>query len=1643
MGGSEAMSAKTLTAGQSQVPRAALRLVCVLFVLGMLACDPGVSDPQFESRQSAVQAPRATLIDHTPATDSPTRRAFAGMAFDADRQRFVMFGGRDRLDLDDVWEHDGQLWRPIQRVEPWPDARHNPSIVYDPVTRRVLVFGGETVEDELLGDLWAWDGVAWAELEPGNPRPAPQAGASMVFDPSRQLLVLAPTVNEEAGQGFWELEPQTGRWTLRRPADERIPNHMFRPRLSWDPLSQQVLVWSFGGGFGNDFYLWRGADGVFSDVSEGPHSLFGRTGSITYLHSLSRHMALAESGYDPSDLRLVGVDPQDPAFQTVAQEGLWPAGRYGLASAWDADAERLLMFGGESEWGFLHRDTWTWTPEGQWESWQYGTAQPSERSSPAVSRGLDGEPFVFGGQDEGREPLADTWRLVEGRWVPYSTELSPPPRAGHAMAYFPPANQVVLFGGESRGVSLGDTWVFTEAGWEQYQGEPTPTATIGATLGLSPGGDELWLLGGRSWHAARLWAWDGNGWRLVAEGDSVPERDTGHQLIHDPVHARSLLFRRSEPPLVHDGDTWTELDLGEDMSTVAAAWNPQAMAVDFFARTFTSRTFRLDGDDLTELHPPRGYVGRGKGVWSAALGGAAFDAGGASLELWTGDAWVRLPQTGEVDPVTPSAVHAVTRAGDRPQWLVLSEHAGWRSWRYENGELSPAPTLPRDYQASRGLWDGRRFVALATGFLPAMWILDGDRWAAVELPEAFAPGAVMEVPDGVMVLDEADDNGVDAWLWDADQRSWEATDFPVESAVAAMAFSSDLDVVLARDEDGYSLRQGQAWRPMNPNRRCTESTRPEGRLFWHPQLQRFLAVQAREDGEAGAVWALDLDAETWVRARGAQDVPALSGAQVALTDQGVLLWGGAGQIQELALEFDEVTQLAPERVEVPTGQPFELFLNVPSERWDEAPDLWADSLPPGASFDRVTGQLSWPGVPWSGTYTTVFTASGPGLCLSQTTAFEIINRPPVVPDIELQIERNMPVEIELAAMDPEGQPLTFQVESNPGHGSIRWHDFVMVRYVPDEGYAGTDSFRFSASDGVHRTVAEVRITIEAVPSGPVVPAQFAATIQTVPVTVDIVVQNLDVDDLTFSVATAPEHGLATVDGARLTYRPNNDFRGVDSLVIGANDGELTGYGPLQISVRPAHRLYRYATTPGEALVADLARADPGVPVSFWVSQQPIQGSVSLDGSIMTYQPEPEFVGEDRFLLVRSVEGVFTEDEVTITIADPNRRPIIETRRIAATEDVDGMHDIVVFDPDGDEVELRILAPASAGDASLDGTTLEYAPLADFHGRDRVLLVATDGVSQSDVAVVDIEVAPVNDAPHAAHVAATFQSGEPLRVQLLGTDVDGDELTYRSDGTWPEGLEIEGSLLVGSVALSEATRLAYVVHDGQTESAPANVTLTPTSPPNQSPELVPIRDREDAVGDTVRIEIHASDPEGDDVALEVRGLPRGTSAQGNLIVGVLDEEAHLDSPYRVHVQANDGASTTAISFLWEVTGSNRPPKLQPLSSRRVMVGDELTIQLAASDDDADVLLFSASGLPADSRFDSVAGWMTWTPGATSVGVYTVEFAVTDGEAWDREPLRLEVVPEPDVPAVGLPQESGCACRIESRRTRGWIGWGMRR
>jgi hypothetical protein len=167
------------------------------------------------------------------------------MAYDAARQRVVLFGGFDDEGmLDDTWEWNGTSWSENSSGSA-PEGRFLHAMAYDAARNRVVMFGGFNGQ-VYVGDTWVYDGNQWSQRNPAS-APPDLCGHWMAYDAARGKVVLFGGVSPEPPNQrnqTWAWDGNT--WTLLAPPDS--PPARCCMAMAYDSARQRTVM--FGGNDG-------------------------------------------------------------------------------------------------------------------------------------------------------------------------------------------------------------------------------------------------------------------------------------------------------------------------------------------------------------------------------------------------------------------------------------------------------------------------------------------------------------------------------------------------------------------------------------------------------------------------------------------------------------------------------------------------------------------------------------------------------------------------------------------------------------------------------------------------------------------------------------------------------------------------------------------------------------------------------------------------------------------------------------------------------------------------------------------------------------------------------------------------------------------------------------------------------------------------------------------------------------------------------------------------------------------------------------------------------------------------------------------------------------------------------------------------
>ena len=342
--------------------------------------------------------------------------------------------------------------------------------------------------------------------------------------------------------------------------------------------------------------------------------------------------------------------------------------------------------------------------------------------------------------------------------------------------------------------------------------------------------------------------------------------------------------------------------------------------------------------------------------------------------------------------------------------------------------------------------------------------------------------------------------------------------------------------------------------------------------------------------------------------------------------------------------------------------------------------------------------------------------------------------------------------------------------------------------------------------------------------------------------------------------------------------------------------------------------------------------------------------------------------------------------------------------------------LVGSDADGDALTYAVEGPPAG--SSLSGSTFTWEPSHTQAGEYSVIFTVADehgGVARETIIIT---VGETNQAPTLAALGdQTVAEGSLLTIPLVGTDADGDALTYAVEGP-PAGAALSGSTFTWEPSHTQAGEysVTFTVADEHGGVAREIIIIT-VDETNQAPELSDMGNQNAGVGIVLTIILEGSDADGDELTYSIEGEPTGAS---------LAEQTFSWTPssaqvgtYEVTFTVEDGRGGSDSQNVTINVEANQIPELVSIGPHIAEEGSALTIILEGSDADGDALTYSVEGEPTGASLAEQT--FSWTPSYLQSGEYEVTFRVEDGRGGiDRETITITVENtnrEPELAAIG--------------------------
>ncbi|WP_152992905.1 tandem-95 repeat protein [Pseudomonas citronellolis] len=707
---------------------------------------------------------------------------------------------------------------------------------------------------------------------------------------------------------------------------------------------------------------------------------------------------------------------------------------------------------------------------------------------------------------------------------------------------------------------------------------------------------------------------------------------------------------------------------------------------------------------------------------------------------------------------------------------------------------------------------------------------------------------------------------------------------------------------------------------------------------------------------------------------------------------------------------------------------------------------------------------------------TVVVGDGQGGTVESVVSITVttVNDEPVTADNSNTTAEDTAVSGQVVASDVDKDTLTYTLKpgSEPQHGTLVLDSSNgKYTYTPDHDYNGNDSFTVVVSDGQGGTVESVvSITVTAVNDAPIAHDDSATIDEDHSVTIDVLANDTDIDSSSLSVTGASaSHGSVTInqDGT-LTYTPDANYGGSDTIVYTISDGDGgTSSASVTVGITPV------ADAPLLSLDASSGHpASTGLTVQTWtglalgsngngVNPDTLQSVIDAAGApASTSSTNSVSNGSVSAGTATKVSGlIFLEAGHSYTFAgvgDDSIRLVVGGTKVAeATWSGSSGKFSGTFTPsESGYYTLALYQHNQSGPGNYSLTLSDNGSPAQTLGTGSALLyhdgseLTAAGERLADLAGSNgkgyYQVYGLNEGRE--------DSSIPLsKVNAALVDTDGSETLKVSIGSIPLGAVLSDGTLsftagagktsvdvtgwdLGKLTITppqdfngsfqlQVSATASETSNG--DQATSSQTLTvQVHPLNDAPVFTSAASQSTVEDSVLHGQLGASDIDGDNLTYALKN--GGNPAHGSVVVNgdgsySYTPAADYNGPDSFVVTVSDGQGGEAEQLVTvTVTPVNDAPVFTSPASQSIAEDDVLHGQLAASDVDGDALTYALKNGSAPAHGSVVVngdGSYSYTPLANYNGTDSFTVTVSDGQGGLAEQLvTVTVTPVNDAPVA---------------------------
>ena len=593
------------------------------------------------------------------------------------------------------------------------------------------------------------------------------------------------------------------------------------------------------------------------------------------------------------------------------------------------------------------------------------------------------------------------------------------------------------------------------------------------------------------------------------------------------------------------------------------------------------------------------------------------------------------------------------------------------------------------------------------------------------------------------------------------------------------------------------------------------------------------------------------------------------------------------------------------------------------------------------------------------------------------------------------------VAVEITAYDPDNNGMTFSATGLPDGLTIEEGTGLITGTLTYLS-AGLHNITVTVNDGVEEASVSFLWSVANVNRPPVLTdPEGQQSTEHDEIVLDLLVSEPDEEPLTFSASTLPDGLSIGATSGRISGTLSYESSGTYSVTVDVTDGEASDSIMFSWSVANLNRppvvtqLDGQSNNEQDIISLQVAASDPdGSPVIFSAT---LPTGLSIDEDDGHITGTLSYISAGNHAATITVGDGITSTVMTVdwVVHNVNQLPTIEPLDDQANREGEAVAlAVVAVDLDNESIFYRaeglpdgLIIDSATG--SIAGT-LSYTSSGDY----ATTISVSDGIDTVSTNF-DWLIRHVNRPPSITIPDDQADAeGDSVSLAIQATDPDGDSLLYTAEGL-PAALSINPS--TGQISgvlpfvVAENYQVRIVVDDG-TDQALAHF-IWSVGDVNRPPKLFSpgaLSNRENA---SIALQIEATDPDEAVLTYAASHLPPGVEIdpRTGILSGVLSFESA--GVYTTNVTVSDGELFDAIEFVWTVEDTNRLPTIQDLTDQTLLSGATISLQVVAADPDNNMLIYSATGLPAGVTINSDTGLISGV--LEDAGKYTSTIIVEDG------------------------------------------------